>query len=196
MEDIIIRPAVLTDAAAFAAIYRPYVENTAVSFEYVPPDALEFQRRMTSTLEKYPYLAAERDGEILGYAYSSPLGERPAYGWAAENSVYVRQDIRRRGVGAALYAALEKLLTAQGAVAAYACIACTDDPDEYLSGDSVAFHKRLGYVPVGRFHGCGCKFDRWYDIMWMEKQLAARRSPPPVFRPFDTALWCEVMGDN
>ena len=81
----------------------PYVRDTAVSFEYEVPSQEEFARRIARTLEKYPYLAAQREGELLGYACTGPFVGRAAYGWAAETSIYLRQDCRRQGAGRALY---------------------------------------------------------------------------------------------
>ena len=101
------------DAPELLAIYAPYVRETAVTFEYDVPALEEFTQRVSRTLEKYPYLKAVKDGQIIGYAYASPFHTRAAYAWGAEGSVYVRQDLRRGGVGRALYQALEDALRMQ-----------------------------------------------------------------------------------
>lgn len=180
-----IRPAAPADAGALLAIYAPYVNETAITFEYEVPGAAEFAGRIENTLKKYPYLVAERGGEPLGYAYAGAFKDRAAYDWAVETSVYIRRDARHLGLGRALYAALETALAAQGILNLNACIAVPPTgEDEYLSGDSVAFHERLGYALVGQFHACGYKFGRWYDMVWMEKFLGAHAADQPPVRPF------------
>ncbi len=176
-----IRLATLADAPALLAIYAPYVQNTAITFEYEVPSLEEFEDRMRHTMARYPYLVAEADGTVLGYAYASSFHEREAYGWGAEVTIYVRQDQQRRGLGRALYSALERALTRQGVLSAYACIAYTKAEDIYLTNNSSVFHEHLGYRLVGRFRKCGYKFNRWYDMVWMEKQLGPHSvSPEPV----------------
>ena len=98
-EPIRLRTAGEEDAEALLDIYAPYVEHTAVSFEYEVPSVEEFRERIRRIRERYPYLLAESEGEILGYAYASPFHERRAYDWAAETSIYLRRDRRRQGLG-------------------------------------------------------------------------------------------------
>ncbi len=180
-----VRLAAEADAEELLTIYAPYVEDTAVSFEYEVPALEEFRGRVRRTLERFPYFAAEDGGKIVGYVYASPFKERAAYDWSVETSIYVRRDSRRRGVGRRLYEALEAALLAQGVLNLNACIAwppAEDDP--YLNRDSVAFHERMGYAMVGRFHQCASKFGRWYDMVWMEKSIGAHPPEPPAVRPF------------
>ena len=190
---IILRAATPADAPALLAIYAPYVLETAVTFEYTPPTAEAFAQRIRQTLARYPYLAAQEGEAILGYAYAGPFHTRAAYAWAAESSVYVRREGRRQGVGRRLYQALEEALRAQGVTNLYACLAypCAEG-DPHLTRDSEAFHQRLGFAAVGRFHRCGYKFDAWYDMIWMEKEIAPHRVPQPPFRPFP--LLREALG--
>ena len=164
MGEIQIETACPDDAAELLAIYAPYVRETAITFEYDVPTQAEFESRIRNTLQKYPYIKAVRDGEILGYAYASPLGHRAAYAWSAETSIYVRQDARGNGIGKRLYAALEDGLRARGITNAYACIT-------FPNPESISFHEREGYALAGHFHRCGYKFDRWLDVVWMEKFL-------------------------
>ena len=184
-EGCCLRPARVEDAAALLDIYSYYVENTAVTFEYDVPTADEFARRIGHTLEKYPYLAAVRGNEVLGYAYAGPFHERAAYDWAVETSVYVRNGLTRSGLGRLLYTGLETALAAQGITNANACIAYpAGADDEFLTKNSVRFHEHMGYRLVGRFYKCGYKFARWYDMVWMEKHLGPHPDVPAPVRPF------------
>lgn len=191
--DLTLRRASPEDAAALLAVYAPYVEKTAITFEYETPAPEDFAGRIERTLARYPYLAAEAGGELLGYAYAGPFKDRAAYGWAAETTIYVRRDSRRRGVGRALYGALERCLAAQGVLNLEACIACPERADEYLTWDSVAFHSRLGYRTVGEFRQCGCKFGRWYNMVWMEKHIGPHGEDPAPVRPFPEVYRPELL---
>lgn len=164
-----IRMAKEADAEELLQIYAPYVQKTAITFEYEVPTVAEFADRIRKTLDRFPYLVAVMQGEIVGYAYASPFKERKAYDWAIETSVYIRQDMKRMGIGRRLHEALEKILRQQNILNMNACIAYPSEEDEYLTEDSVRFHERLGYQLVGKFHKCGYKFNRWYDMVWMEK---------------------------
>ena len=175
---VTIRMAVPEDAEALLKIYAPYVEKTAVTFEYEVPSAAEFSDRIKRTLKKYPYLAAEQDGEVVGYAYAGTFHERAAYDWAVETSIYVREDKKGSGIGRALYSALEHILLQQNILNVNACIAYPAREDEHLTKDSVRFHEKLGYRMAGRFHQCGYKFGRWYDMVWMEKHLGSHPENP------------------
>ncbi len=120
----------------------------------------------------------KKTGGILGYAYTGIFKERAAYDWAAEVSIYVKEDKRGLGVGGRLYAALEEISRAQHILNLNACIAYVDKEDEYLTRDSADFHSHLGYSMVGKFHRCGYKFGRWYDMVWMEKMLGEHPTHP------------------
>lgn len=179
-----IRPAVANDAEKILSIYAPYIEKTAVTFEYDVPALEEFTGRMKNTLKKYPWLAAESGGEILGYAYTGPFKARAAYDWAAETTIYIREDKKNLGLGRALYSALEEVSRAQNLTNLNACIAYPEKEDEYLTRNSVGFHSHLGYRLVGEFHKCGYKFGRWYNMVWMEKIIQEHPVQPPKFIPF------------
>ena len=176
--DLIIRPATEADAPALLAIYAPYVTQTAITFEYQPPTVQEFAGRIRDILQKYPYLVADRQGELVGYAYASQLKGRAAYAWSVETSIYLRQDCRGGGLGRKLYQALEEQLKERGIINLYACIASTPGEEPLLQNASVKFHKRMGYEPVGHFSRCGFKPDRWYDVIWMEKMLGEHPERP------------------
>lgn len=167
-----IRTARPEDAEALLDIYRPYVEGTAITYEYDVPTAEEFARRIAETLERYPYLVAESDGRVVGYAYVGVFHAREAYRASAETSIYVACDQHGQGIGRALYGALEDACRERGIHNLYACIAYTEVEDEYLTQASVRFHQRMGYRMVGRFRKCARKFGRWYDMVYMEKFIA------------------------
>ena len=169
-ELLTLRVATPRDAAALLAIYAPYVRETAVTFEREVPSLEEFERRIVTTLEKYPYIVAEQAGKICAYAYAGPFKTRAAYEHSIETSIYVNRSVRQIGIGSLLYMALENVLFVQNITNLNACIAvpiCENDP--YLTNGSKVFHEKQGYKPVARFHGCAYKFNRWYDIVWMEK---------------------------
>lgn len=170
-EFINIREAVLSDAEALLDIYAPYVEQTAVTFEYDVPTRDEFRQRMERVLARYPWLVAEVDGRLAGYAYASTFKERAAYQWAVETSIYVDGSVKRQGIGCRLHESLELRLKEQGILNMNACISFIEPEDEYLTQDSVRFHEQLGYAKVAHFHQCGKKFGRWYDMIWMEKMI-------------------------
>lgn len=171
-----IRVAKEADSAALAAIYGWYVENTAVSFEYEAPTAEEFAGRIREILQTHPFLVCEDDGELLGYAYAHPLIRRKACDWAVEVSIYIRRDVRGKGIGKALYEALENALLLQNICTLEACVASADILDEYLTDDSVRFHSRMGYAQVGKMSDCGYKFGKWYHLLWLEKHIAPRKT--------------------
>ena len=175
MENIIIRSVTTEDAEALLNIYSYYVENTAITFEYDVPTLEEFRQRISNTLKKYPYLAAEKEGQILGYAYAGVFKDRAAYDWSAETTIYLAQDAVKCGVGRMLYEALEKEMKERGFLNLYACIGYPIEEDEYLTKNSAEFHEHLGYEYVGRFHKCGYKFGRWYDMVWMEKMIGEHK---------------------
>lgn len=173
-----IRKAKPDDAGVLLAIYAPYVEHTAITFEYNVPTEAEFRQRITDISCKYPYLVAEDEtGKAVGYAYAHEFKERAAFQWAVETSMYVDGRQRGRGIGRQLHDALEAELRQQGIQNMNACISYIEPEDEYLSLDSVRFHKRLGYEQVAHFHKCGFKFGRWYDIIWMEKIIGYHTRP-------------------
>ena len=180
---ITIRMANPADAQALLNIYAPYVINTAITFEYDVPSVEEFASRIAHSLEKYPYLIAEEGGNILGYAYASPFHDRPAYDWAVETSIYVDQNIKHRGIGRKLHDALESTLCEQGILNMNACIAYPPEKDEHLDKNSVEFPAHMGYRLVGEFYKCGYKFNRWYNMVWMEKLIGEHLSDqkPPKF---------------
>jgi len=164
-----IRPARETDADALLAIYRPFVEGTAVSFETVVPVLGEFTARIERALAGWGWLVAEREGQCIGYAYGSSHRERPAYRWSVEVSAYIHPSHLRQGIGSALYAQLLPQLASKGFCNAYAGVTL---PNE----GSVALHRRMGFEHIGIFKAVGRKFQSWHDVAWFQRAL--RASPP------------------
>ena len=258
------------DAEALRTIYAPYVEESAITFEYEVPAVEEFRARIADTLATYPYIVAVEeqpanagtvhvDGtsvssvpasgadevrgacrtseHIIGYAYVGRLHERAAYDWSVETSIYVDRSARKHGLGRQLYERLEAILRAMNIISVNACIAypgtmnatdqkrtdlqdrCTESgemtattpdrmhaeyregsadrgasigEDPYLNTNSSDFHAHLGYQLVGHFHACAYKFDRWYDMIWMEKWIAPHPAKPEAMIPFPS-LPAEVV---
>ncbi|WP_270521734.1 GNAT family N-acetyltransferase [Sellimonas intestinalis] len=181
---ITVRTASPWDAEQILAVYAPYVEHTAITFEYEVPDLEEFQKRIGTTLQRYPYLVSERGKEIVGFAYLSPFKGRAAYDWSAEVSIYVKDSMRKCGIGRRLYEEIERIAREQHLLNLNACIGYPEKEDEYLTKNSVQFHAHMGYQMVGEFHKSGYKFGRWYDMVWMEKMIGEHKGNPEPFLPF------------
>ena len=165
-----IRIATEADVPEILSIYAPYVEHTTVSFEYTVPTREAFLERFRTVTAQYPWLVWEEEGQILGYAYAAPPYARAGYSWCAEPSVYLRPEARRKGIGKALYAALEELLRCQGYQLLYALVTSEN-------GDSLRFHEALGYTARAQFPDCAFKFGRSLGVTWLEKRLKAVESP-------------------
>ena len=173
-----LRFATPSDAEALVAIYAPYILKTAITYEYEIPSAAEFARRIETYSAKYPYLVAALNGIPVGYAYACPLGSRPAFDWSVETAIYIREDCKGMGIGQLLYEKLEAILKIMGIRTMTAAVASVDHDDPYLTNASIAFHLRMGFTPVGTFHNAGCKFGRWYDLTWLEKQIGEYEHNP------------------
>lgn len=171
----LIRPAGRQDAATIAAIYRPYVENSCISFEEVAPAADDIAARMTNPL--HPWLVAEIGGEVVGYASTSPMRNRSAYRWSVETGVYLERSAQGRGLGRALLIAHLELLERQGYVTAIAGISLPNDA-------SVALHESLGFKLSGIERGVGFKLGQWVDVGRWQRDLASRSPVPTEPRPF------------
>ena len=183
--NIVIRVAREEDAAELLSIYAYYVENTAITFEHEVPTLEEFTGRIKDTLTNYPYLVALDDGKIAGYIYASRFRARASYAWSAATSVYIDRQYHRMGIGRMLYAKLESILVKQNIINVYAGAAEPVGEDEYLTRNSEHFHEAIGYKVVARYHECGSKFGRWYNLLEMEKIIGKRTCPPKEFIPFE-----------
>ena len=179
-----IRIATEKDIPAILSIYGPYVEDTTVSFEYTVPTSDAFLDRFRTITAQFPWLVWEEEGQVLGYAYGSPPYARAAYGWCAEPSVYLAPQAHRKGIGTALYAALEKLLALQGYQVLYALVTSENAP-------SMAFHIRNGYSVRAEFPECAYKFGRVLGVTWLEKRL--RSVDIPSSHP---ATWLSIVNSD
>ncbi|MBR3978150.1 MAG: N-acetyltransferase [Oscillospiraceae bacterium] len=168
-----IRQATEQDVPRILEIYAPYVENTAISFEYAVPSLEVFTQRFLEITTRFPWLVWEEGGAVLGYAYGSLPFERAAYQWCAEASIYLCPEARGRGIGKKLYRELEQLLQQQGYKKVYAIITTANE-------DSIAFHRAAGYRYTATMPNCGFKFGTWYGTVWMEKELNTWDVPPHV----------------
>lgn len=162
----------VTDAAACAEIYAPFVTDSAVSFEEAPPTVDEFAAKIARLTATHAFFVAEDQGGVIGYAYASPYRERPAYRWSAEVSVYVRTGQRHRGVGRALYAELLAWLRQHGFRIVVAGVTQPNDA-------SMALHTGMGFTPVGVFRKIGYKAGAWRDVAFLSLDLVPGDDSPP-----------------
>ena len=165
-----IRIAEERDVPEILSIYAPYVLNTTCTFEYDVPTEEAFQERFRTITARFPWIVWEEEGRILGYAYGSSLFERAAYSWSCESSVYLRPEAKGRGIGRALYTALEQILALLGYMVNYAIVTSENSP-------SRAFHEKLGYHTAGELSGCAFKFGKRLGIVWMEKEITKTEIP-------------------
>ena len=160
------------DGAACAAIYAPYVDETAITFETQPPNAEEMAARIGAALRRHAWVVLEHESRVVGYAYGAGFNARPAYRWACEVSVYVERGRRRTGAGRLLYETLLWRLTQRGFRVAVAGMTLPNEA-------SVGLHRALGFEPVGVYRRIGFKLGAWHDVAWTQRFLAAGDDPPP-----------------
>ena len=170
-----IRDAVAADAERCAAVYAPYVLDTAISFEEEPPSAEEMARRIAEYQRRHAWLVLEQDDEVVGYAYGGPFMARAAYQWATAVSVYLDPARHRSGGGRALYEALFDRLAARGHRTALAGIALPNEA-------SVGLHRALGFELAGTYRRVGWKLGRWHDVAWYQRPLGNDDGPPAPLR--------------
>jgi len=192
MDKQAIRVATAGDAAAIAAIYAHYVEQTAISFEIEPPGVAEIAKRMARITATFPWLVYEEDGEVLGYSYASPHHERAAYCWSADGAVYVKHGSIRRGVGRSLYQTLIAILRLQGFHSLFGGITLPN-------AASVGLHESCGFLPVGVYKEAGFKLGAWYDVGWWGLRLGdASLHPvrPRIFAPEMLGATLQVLHET
>jgi len=173
---MIIRFAQPQDATAIAEIYVPFVDGSAVSFEMVPPTGEEMAGRIEKLWPSHPWIVAEDEGQVIGYAYGSPYRERKAYQWAVEVTAYLAPEARGKGLGKRLYEKLTQLLKAQGFTKAYGVVTLPNPA-------SAALHEAVGFRPFAVYRDVGFKNGSWHDVGWWECDLAAVASDPKAPLP-------------
>jgi L-amino acid N-acyltransferase YncA len=185
-----IRLATTGDAAAVAAIYAPYCEGSAVSFEQIAPTTEEMAQRIATVTAQRPWIVLEEDGAVVGYAYAGPHHERWAYRWSVNTAIYIRGTHQRRGAGRALYAALFDLLRRLGHYKAVAGITLPNPA-------SVRLHETMGFELVGVYRDIGYKLGAWRDVAWYQASIQPVPPEPPEPRAisslYGTAEWDDAM---
>lgn len=177
MGELVIRDAdAVRDAGACAAIYAPYVLSSPVSFEELAPDESEMADRISGLAITHPWLVAEQEGSLTGYAYACSHRARPAYRWSTDVSVYVDEGSWRQGVGHHLYEALLERLRGQGFRIACAGITLPNEA-------SVALHEGFGFVGVGVYRNIGWKDGAWRDVGWWQLDLRPELGRDPARLP-------------
>ncbi|HYO43856.1 MAG TPA: GNAT family N-acetyltransferase [Candidatus Limnocylindrales bacterium] len=171
-----VRLATPADGAACAAIYAPYVTDTAISFELVPPDAAEISARIARTIERTPWVVVEVDGVVRAYAYGMRHRERAAYDWTVETTVYVDREFTRAGLGRIAMSAVLAVLRLQGA---HLAVAGITQPNPGSSG----LHVALGFRRVGEFEAIGWKDGAWHGVEWFAQELGPRDGAPMPLVP-------------
>lgn len=166
-----IRMATPEDAPALLEIYAPYIKDTAVSFDIRVPSKSDFIRRMQRIIGRFPYLVAENNGRVVGYAYAHPESERSAYQWNAELSIYMNRDFQSSALASRLYNALIEFLGLLGYRNLYAVITLPDEAN-------ISRHKHLGFTPLAVHKNAGYKLGKWHDVAWLEKSLGPYRANP------------------
>ena len=167
----LVRDATAADAAACAAIYAPYVRDTAITFELEPPSADEMAQRIAAAARRHAWLVLEHAERVVGYAYGGVFNYRPAYRWACEVSVYVELGRRRSGAGRALYEALFARLAERGYRMAVAGMTLPND-------SSIGLHRAMGFQTVGTYQRIGFKHGRWHDVAWVQRPLVPGDDAP------------------
>lgn len=188
---VAIRLAKDDDAEAVREVYAPFCRESPITFEVEPPAVEEMRLRIgTAYVQAKPWLVAEEDGRLMGFAHATRYRERAAYRWSVETSVYVAAGWRRCGVGRGLYTSLLAVLTLQGYVNAYAAITLPNDP-------SVGLHEAMGFRLVGTFRHVGYKADAWHDVGVWHLMLAAPepepREPRPLAEAQDILTWDSAL---
>lgn len=164
MKEIHVKRAKIEDAEAILAIYRPYVLNTAFSFEIDVPSVEEIAQRIVRYSENYPFLVARIDNKIVGYAYSVPFSHRKAYEYSCEVSLFVDESTKDLGVESHLYQKMEEDLKARGLVQLISSITASDM-------SKLSFFEACGFKKAGQIPNVGYKFDQWHDVIWMMKTI-------------------------
>ncbi len=178
-----------SDATGILDIYAPYIQNTSFTFETEVPSINEFSERIRQYLVQYPWLVAEIDGKIAGYAYAVRYRERTAYQWSVESSIYIHDDHQRSGIATMLYSVLFEMLKAQGFRNVYAVINLPNDR-------SVAFHEKCGFTYFATYEQVGYKLGKWKNVGWWRLILNPFNNEPAAplrFSELDPAVLSTIL---
>jgi len=175
MNNLKIRFVKESDVKSIFSIYKPYIENTTITFECITPSLIDFKKRIEKVSSFYPYIVCEIENKIIGYAYASRVREREAYQWDAELSIYIDKEYLHFGIGKIFYKALIDLLKEQNIYNVYGVITQPNLVSEKL-------HESLGFTKIGVFHNTGNKFNKWLDVVWYEKSLSEFSPIPKVLK--------------
>jgi phosphinothricin acetyltransferase len=170
-DKFIIRPITENDAGSALKIYKPYVLNTAITFEYEVPAVDEFLDRIKTNTAQYPWLVCLQHDKIMGYAYAGRHRYKTAYQWSPESTVYLAPEVHGRGIGRVLYETLFSILRLQGYFNVYAGVALPNEKSE-------GFHRALGFEEIGDFKKIGYKLGKWHDVKWFQLHLARHIDNP------------------
>lgn len=171
------------DASEVLEIYKPYVLNTIITFEYEVPTLAEYLQRIRTNTEEYPWLVCECNNKIVGYAYASKHRYRTAYQWSPESTIYLSPEVHGKGIARILYETLFALLRLQGYFNVYAGVALPNDK-------SVGFHRSVGFEEIGIFKKVGYKLGNWHDTHWFQLHLTEH-----VLNPATPKKIAEVEND-
>lgn len=170
-EEIKFRLADVSDTKEILDIYAPYVTDTVITFEYDIPSVEEFKGRIEDISSEYPYVVCTHKDKIIGYAYAHRYGERAAYQWDVELSIYLDMNYKSLGIGKILYNKVIEILKLQNVQNIYACVTSANEK-------SIKFHEKMGFEFIGTFKDTGYKFDKWYDITWLGMRVKDKDEKP------------------
>lgn len=173
-----IRPVIEEDVKQIIDIYKPYIINTPITFEYEVPTLIEFKKRIKEVTKQFPWLICEIDNEIVGYTYAHYQHERKAYQWNAELSIYISEKYHGKKIAKYLYKCIIEILKEQGYYNLYSCITLPNDK-------SIGLHKAFGFSEIGVYKKTGNKFNKWYDVIWLVKNIHEYDENPKAPVSFD-----------
>lgn len=186
LENIKFRMADVLDTEDILEIYKPYVTDTVITFEYEVPTVEDFKNRIEDISLEYPYIVCIYKDKIIGYAYAHKYAKRAAYQWDVEISIYLDIDYRNFGIGKILYKKVIKILKLQNIQNIYACVTSANS-------QSIKFHEKLGFEFIGVFKNTGYKFDKWHDITWFGMSINDKNRKPEKFKSIKNVNFKDIL---
>lgn len=174
------------DAKAVLEIYKPYVLNTFISFEYEVPSLVEYSKRIKTYTSEFPWLVCLQDNKVIGYAYAGKHRSRTAYQWSPESTVYLSPELHGKGIARILYETLFSILRLQGYYNVFAGVGIPNEK-------SIGLHKALGFEEIGIFKKVGYKLGSWHDTHWFQLELMKPASDPPVPKKISEVITSETF---